>query len=174
VVETELRPETEGAQFLAAALASGMGERTAPGLFSPTGCVAQSQLGDGIREQDATDFLGGALALIGLGEGLTPAGDDCLAGALAVLWRWRAAWMAGIQEIRKAIAAASETGTTMVGREFLLHALAGSFSEVIVDLMHARSSAEAVERADELGKMGASSGADTLRGMHLALEALQP
>jgi hypothetical protein len=45
---------------------------------------------------------------------------------------------------------------------------------VIVDLMNARSAVEAAERADELGKMGASSGADTLWGMHLALEALQP
>jgi hypothetical protein len=174
VVETGLRSKAEGAQFLATALASRTGKRTASGLFSPTGCVAQQQLRHGIREQDATSFLEGALALIGLGEGLTPAGDDCLVGALAVLWRWRAAWMAERQEIRKAIAAASETATTVVGREFLLHALAGSFSEVIVDLMNARSAVEAAERADELGKMGASSGADTLWGMHLALEALQP
>ena len=174
VVETELRPEARGARFLAAALASGVGERTASGLFSPTGCVAQRQLGSSIRKQDASGFLRGALALIGLGEGLTPAGDDCLVGALAVLWRRSAVWMAEIEESRRAIAAASETGTTVVGREFLLYALAGSFSEVIVDLMNARSAAEAAERVDELGKMGASSGADTLWGMRLALEALQP
>jgi len=95
-------------------------------------------------------------------------------GTLAVLWRWRAAWLKENLQVRKAIEAAGETGTTLVGREFLLHALAGSFSELIGHLINARSAAEAVERADEIARMGASSGADTLWGMHLALEGLQP
>jgi hypothetical protein len=95
-------------------------------------------------------------------------------GALAVLWRCRAAWLETNGQIRKVIAAASEIGTSTVGREFLWHALDGSFSELIVNLMNARSVGEAIVRADELGRLGASSGADTLRGMRLALEALQP
>ena len=95
-------------------------------------------------------------------------------GALAVLSRHAAAWLAEHAEVRTALASASERGTTTLGREFLLHALDGSFSEAILRLMQARSAAEAVERIEDLGRMGASSGADTLWGMRLALEALSP
>ena len=172
VVESKFRSTSEGVQFLAAVLASRMIDRAAAGLSSSAGCVAQQQLRQGIRKLDEVSFLEGASALIGLGEGLTPAGDDCLVGALAVLWRCRAAWLEKIEHIRKAIGVVSKFGTTAVGREFLLHAVDGSFSEVIVNLMNARSVGEAIERADELGRLGASSGADTLWGMRLALEAL--
>jgi hypothetical protein len=138
------------------------------------GHLGQRQIGRGIRGRDTRAFLAGAAALIGLGEGLTPAGDDCLVGALAVLSRFAPAWLAEQPVIRTAITAASEAGTTTVAREFLLHALDGSFSEPVVHLMHARSAAEALEYATRLAGMGGSSGADTLRGIGLALEALQP
>ena len=173
-VETRLRPEGNGARLLLAALASRPAPRAAAGLFSPRGRTAQRGLDHGIRERDARAFLEGAAGLIGLGEGLTPAGDDCLVGVLAVLSRHAAAWLTEHAEIRTALASASERGTTTLGREFLLHALDGSFSEAILRLMQARSAAEAVERIEDLGRMGASSGADTLWGIRLALEALSP
>ena len=174
VVETRLRPEGDGARLLLATLASRPAPPAASGLFSPGGRTAQRRLDHGIRERDARAFVEGAAGLIGLGEGLTPAGDDCLVGALAVLSRHAATWLAEHAEVRTALASASERGTTTLGREFLLHALGGSFSEAILRLMQARSAAEAVEGIEDLGRMGASSGADTLRGMRLALEALSP
>jgi Protein of unknown function (DUF2877) len=174
VVETRLRPEGNGGRLLLTALASRPAPPAAAGLFSPGGRTAQKGLDHGIRERDATAFVEGAAGLIGLGEGLTPAGDDCLVGALAVLSRHAAAWLADHAEIRTALAFTSELGTTTLGREFLLHALDGSFSEAILRLMQARSAAEAVERIEDLGRMGASSGADTLWGIRLALGALSP
>ena len=171
-VETRLRPEGDGARLLLAALASRPAPPAAAGLFSPEGRTAQRRLDHGIRERDARAFVEGAAGLIGLGEGLTPAGDDCLVGALAVLSRFAPAWLAEQPVIRTAITAGSEVRTTTVAREFLLHALDGSFSEPVVHLMQARSAAEAVERIEDLGRMGASSGADTLWGMRLAMEAL--
>ena len=173
-VETRLRPEGDGARLLLAALASRPAPPAAAGLFSPGGRTAQRRLDHGIRERDARAFVEGAAGLIGLGEGLTPAGDDCLVGALAVLSRHAATWLAEHAEVRTALASASERGTTTLGREFLLHALGGSFSEPVLRLIQARSAAEAVERIEDLGRMGASSGADTLWGMRLALEALSP
>jgi hypothetical protein len=173
-VDTRLRPEGGDAPLLLEALASRPAPPAAAGLFSPGGRTAQRRLDHGIRDRDAKAFVEGATALIGLGEGLTPAGDDCLVGALAVLSRHAMTWLSEHAEIRTALAVASETGTTTVGREFLLHALEGSFSEAILGLMQARSAAEAVESIDRLRRMGASSGADTLWGMRLALEALFP
>jgi hypothetical protein len=173
-VDTGLQPGRGSPRLLAAVLKDRVGERAALGLLSPRGRVAQRRLGDGIRGRDSAAFVEGGSALIGLGEGLTPAGDDCLVGALAVLWCWRAAWLQEHQEIRRTLAAVSGTRTTTIGREFLFHALDGSFSEAIASLMNARSATEAAERADALAGMGASSGADTLRGMNLALEAICP
>jgi hypothetical protein len=172
-VETRLRPEGGDARLLLATLAS-RPTQPAAGLFSPGGRTAQRRLDHGIRERDARAFVEGAAGLIGLGEGLTPAGDDCLVGALAVLSRHAATWLAEHAEVRTALASAGERGTTTLGREFLLHALGGSFSEPILRLIQARSAAEAVEGIEDLGRMGASSGADTLWGMRLALEALSP
>ncbi len=172
-VVTRLRPEGGDARLLLATLAS-RPTQPAAGLFSPGGRTAQQRLDHGIRRREAVAFVEGATALIGLGEGLTPAGDDCLVGALAVLSRHAAIWLSEHAEIRTALAVASETGTTTLGREFLLHALGGSFSEAILGLMQARSRVEAVEQIDRLRRMGASSGADTLWGMRLALEALFP
>ena len=173
-VETRLRPEEDGARLLLTVLASSRPAPPAAGLFSPGGRTAQRRLDHGIRERDARAFVEGAAGLIGLGEGLTPAGDDCLVGTLAVLSCLAAKWLTEHAEVRTALASASERGTTTLGREFLLHALGGSFSEPILRLMLARSAAEAVERVEDLGRMGASSGADTLWGMRLALEALFP
>ena len=173
-VETRLRPEGGGARLLLEVLASRPAPPAAAGILSPGGRTAQRRLDHGIRKRDAKAFVEGATALIGLGEGLTPAGDDCLVGALAVLSRHAATWLAEHAEIRTALATATETRTTTLGHEFLLHALEGSFSEAILGLMQARSAAEAVERIDRLRTMGASSGADTLWGMRLALEALFP
>ncbi len=172
-VDMSLRPAEGGAGFLPATLASRADEGVAPSLLSPGGVADQRRLSHGIRTRDAAGVFEAATDLIGLGEGLTPAGDDCLVGALAVLWRWAAAWLEGNREILDKITADSEARTTRLGCEFLRHAAAGSFTEAIVRLVSARSAMEAVTWADALVGVGASSGADTLRGMRLALEALQ-
>ena len=172
LVDTTIHPTDAGPGLLTSVLASTAMPVVASGLSSPSGRSAQRHLADGIRNREARTFVEGSCALIGLGEGLTPAGDDCLVGALAVLSRFAPAWLAEQPVIRTAITAGSEARTTTVAREFLLHALDGSFSEPVVHLMQARSAAEAIERIEDLGRMGASSGADTLWGMRLAMEAL--
>jgi len=142
----------------------------APGLDSPIGVGARATLAAGIGSRDATRLIAGACALLGLGEGLTPAGDDCLVGALAVLH----AIDAGALEPGPvtAIAAAAAARTTAIGREFVLHALAGRFSEPVLAVLRARSSLESARAAERLRGLGATSGADTLAGMRLAWDAL--
>jgi uncharacterized protein DUF2877 len=168
-----IHPTGESFDVLAASLKERIGPPVAPGLSSETGIAAQQLVLQGIRSGECPAFLQGARALIGLGEGLTPAGDDCLVGALAVLQRFSRPWLESLPEIPAALAAAVEDGTTMMGREFILHALAGSFSEVVLRLLTATSVQDAMRAAAQLLATGGTSGADTLRGMQLALEALR-
>jgi hypothetical protein len=146
----------------------------APGLSSPGGLWAQRRLADGIRNRDARTFVEGARALVGLGEGLTPAGDDLLVGSLAVLHRARRSWLTAHPEVAVQIAAAARSGTTMVGRDFILHALVGTFSETMLRLVAAATESDARLAAAALAGTGGTSGADTLAGMRMALEALAP
>ena len=62
--------------------------------------------------------------------------------------------------------------TTAIGREFVLHALAGRFSEPVLAVLRARSRRSRRGRRARLAALGATSGADTLAGMRLAWDAL--
>lgn len=172
-VDLALRPGETDARPLARALGDLTPPDGAPGLRSPTGRAAREQLAAGIRERDANAFVAGARALIGLGEGLTPGGDDCLVGALAVLHRLAPSPLARDPEIHAALARAAGAGTTTIGREFIRHALRGVFSEPVIELLTARSEVAAARAAARLLMLGATSGADTLAGIRLALEALE-
>lgn len=141
-------------------------------LWSGAGRRGQRALALGIRFADAGAFVAGAQALIGLGEGLTPAGDDCLVGAFAVLWRFGRWRLSALGRASGAIAEATERGTTTVGRAFLVHALGGEFSEAVGALLRAETITEARVAAASLRAMGGTSGTDTLSGMRLAFAAL--
>src|SRR5262249_10398783 len=98
---------------------------------------ARGNMADGIARRDAGAFLAGALALIGLGEGLTPSGDDCLVGALAVAHRFAGPWVAAHPDIGNELGRAAAIGTTTVAAEFVAHAAAGHFAENLLDLLTA-------------------------------------
>lgn len=109
--------------------------------------------------------------LIGLGPGLTPSGDDVLVGLVAALFALgdtRAAILAGTW------ATCAATRTTPVAASFHRHAAAGDFAERLHDLLGAvlagppERIAGSVHRA---AAWGATSGADTVLGVLLALRA---
>jgi hypothetical protein len=129
-------------------------------------------LAEGLAHHDLERVLGAARGLIGLGPGLTPAGDDCLVGVLAVLHRVDAPWLASVPALRDGIRAAARAATTSVSAEFLRHALDGLFGETLVDFVTAANADGAQEGARRLRAHGATSGADTLLGVALALEAV--
>src|SRR5262245_646541 len=144
----------------------------APTLASLRAREAERRLAQGLRDQDAARFIGGALDLIGLGEGLTPAGDDLLVGVLAITWRFRPRFLIDNADIARAIAGAARDRTTLVAREFLRHAVDGSFSETVIALVRAPEASAAHRALALLIAMGATSGADTAAGMLLASTAL--
>ena len=122
--------------------------------------------GDDLRAGEAGEHL------IGLGPGLTPSGDDLLVGVAAALFATgdpRAARLAGHW------AAAAHGRTTPVAVAYLRHAAGAAFAERLHDLLWTillgtcEGIAAAVDRA---GAWGATSGADTVRGVSLALAAI--
>ena len=139
--------------------------------FLPSAEPAQRMIAAAIARRDSALFVAGARQLIGLGEGLTPAGDDCLVGILAVLFRFVPGW---IEEsaVEEQVATYLDDHTTTIGREFVWYALQGAFSEPIVRLLTADSDVAVQRAAQTLCTFGATSGADTLAGARLALDTL--
>ena len=146
--------------------------RCARALGSGPGRQALEALEGGLAAVDAGAFADAACALIGLGEGLTPAGDDCVVGALAAGHRLLPRWLTDAHGPRARLAEAARHRTTDVARDFLLEALDGRFAEVVTDLLAARSQGLAASAARRLLDMGATSGADTLCGIRLGCRAL--
>lgn len=142
--------------------------RHSASLDSAPGVAGRARLAAAIRERDAARLIAGAVTLLGLGDGLTPSGDDCLVGALAVLHAIGHPALVRPPTPAAAIARAAAERTTAVGREFVVHALAGRFSEPMLTLLRARAPLEAAEAARRLAGLGATSGMDTLAGLRLA------
>jgi Protein of unknown function (DUF2877) len=144
----------------------------APALSSVTGLRARARIAEGLSRHLPDLFIEGVCGLVGLGEGLTPAGDDCVVGVLAVIHRLAPAWLRQHPWIAASIAARAAAATTTIAGEFLTHGLAGRFAEPVIELLTG-CTADTIERAAaRLLRMGATSGADTLVGVRLALSAL--
>ena len=130
--------------------------------------AATTRLGDALRGRD--DLAGAADALVGLGPGLTPAGDDVLAGVLVThvhLGHRLDALTA--QVVRRAGA------TTALSAELLRHAGEGRAAPPVLGLLDALVGARPVRPALlALLAVGSTSGADTATGVLLAARSLDP
>ncbi len=113
-----------------------------------------------------------ALGVIGLGPGLTPAGDDVVAGALAVLA------LAGRLDdsVRDAIHAHASTRTVALSAALLEAAGRGQMIPQAARLLTIVAAGDphdlAPSAASELFRVGSTSGHDLCAGMAGALEAL--
>ena len=142
-------------------------------LGEGAGLAAREMLEGGIAAGDHRAFADAACRLIGLGEGLTPAGDDCVLGAVAAIHRVARGWLTEYEGQRDRLADAARRRTTDIARDFLLEALHGRFAEPVLALLTAGSDDDAGHAARHLLAMGATSGADTLCGIRLACRALE-
>ena len=172
VVDTSIGAGSDP-RALADALAGAPRPLAAASLLSAIALEGRRRLAEGLRRGDAERFVDGARRLIGLGEGLTPAGDDLLVGSLAVARRFRPDFLLDNPGIEQALADTARDGTTLVAREFLLEALAGRFSEIVIALLTAADAPRARAALGDLLELGATSGADTATGMRLALDAIE-
>ncbi len=131
--------------------------------------------------QDIAGIENATHGLAGLGPGLTPSGDDALAGftsIMVLLSPQLSADGASRIHIAATVAAAARPRTTALSAVLLAHAARGEVAEQLSTLLLALSlPAEASEvvlnAADRVLAFGANSGGDTLLGILLGLRALE-
>jgi len=128
-------------------------------------------LAGAIGRFDADRTVEALALLIGLGPGLTPAGDDFIVGLLAALWSRHdcRALLAKLQEPLARLAATSHP----ISRQFLVDALEGEFCEPLSDLAIAISTLDrerASKAAQRVTRIGHTSGADALTGFLFAMQ----
>jgi len=172
VVDLRLRRRLRALPAAARALARHTGTTPAKGPFEPALAAALERFRSGGEVR-------GLAALVGLGEGLTPSGDDALVGVLAGLDAASEA-SGDAAALRERLRAELERGTsrtTRLAAQMLDAATAGFYAEPVLGLLETlalpRPAAKALERAvATLLAVGHRSGADTLRGIGVALGRL--
>jgi uncharacterized protein DUF2877 len=131
---------------------------------------AFAALGEAFASDSEAAIVRAGRRLVGLGAGLTPAGDDSLVGltaSLTALGDIRARGLAG------AWAQYAIGRTTVVAESFHRHAAAGAYSERLHEVLRAilAGPLEAIPAAVGIAAAwGATSGSDTLAGILLALD----
>lgn len=155
---TALTPETltAGAGPLLDALTRAPASALADPAYEP-------RLTRAVRCVDRGDLDGAVDALAGLGPGLTPAGDDALAGILLVL---------GAYDRAAAVGAADRARTNDIARAFLAWAARGQSIEPVHRLLAAGDAGRASAALADLLRFGHSSGADLAFGLRVGLRAL--
>lgn len=117
-----------------------------------------------------------AARIAGLGPGLTPSGDDLLAGALAThAWAEAAGLVAAGRRVRHAIGEAAGSRTTRLGSQLLGAAVDGEVATPLarlLDSLFRRIGTFPPDLAPLLA-VGETSGADMLAGVRLAGRALR-
>jgi hypothetical protein len=114
-------------------------------------------------------------ALVGLGEGLTPSGDDFLVGFLAVLHLTGFLPCRADSLVQAQFYECVRLGTSQLSGEFLRCALTGHFAEPLVMLVRALCAPEADAwpvHAATLATVGHSSGVDAMVGIALGCRLL--
>lgn len=132
-------------------------------------------------QQDRAMLATAVSKLVGLGPGLTPSGDDVLGGFAAVMVLLSPYLSIDAHErvwIAELIAQIAGPRTTLISRVLLDYAAKGAVAEQIGDLLLALARPlnehDAVWRAAQrVLAFGATSGADTLLGILLALRVLE-
>jgi hypothetical protein len=131
--------------------------------------------------QDIAGVEEAARRLAGLGPGLTPSGDDALAGFAAVMTLLSpqlSVDAAPRDHIAAAIASVARPRTTALSAVLLAHAARGEVAEHLGNLLLSltlpvEASKAVLHAADHVLAFGANSGGDTMLGMLLGLRALE-
>ena len=118
--------------------------------------------------RDVDAVVAALSALVGLGAGLTPAGDDFIVGYLAALWS-RSRREPGIAALLLALelpVGRLARHTNAISRQMLLDALQGHFAERLTDVVRCICGGGDVAAASMRAlAVGHSSGADALCGL---------
>jgi Protein of unknown function (DUF2877) len=121
-------------------------------------------------------FEASALRVLGLGNGLTPSGDDFLGGIFfALAHKPHSAWVSAMPSLQAAIQAACKDATNPISAALLADNMAGTSYGQLHDMLDALESNDSrfiAAATDALLRLGSSSGADLLAGLLLALQEI--
>ncbi len=130
---------------------------------------------DALRANDLAAFEAAALRVLGLGHGLTPSGDDFVGGILFALHHApRPQWRSAMPGLHSRIRAAAAVSTNIISAALLDDLMYGASYSVLHQLLAALQTKHppVIEEATaQLLRLGATSGADMLAGLLLALTA---
>lgn len=147
-------------------------EHPAFNMFARKACPALSELFYAIRTAE-NDGIGRAVKnLAGLGQGLTPSGDDVMLGMLAVFSLTGGGQDPGIAQFSSWIENEISNYTSEISAAYLLAAAAGERYSMIDEAIISAGTGH-LSAVEELMKVGGSSGMDMLLGMILALLTLE-
>lgn len=133
---------------------------------------------DGLLAWDQPSIRAAALDLLGLGPGLTPAGDDLLCGLLAGLVTLGPGWRSADRSSRlgrslsTTLDEAAADRTTALARTLLHFAGRGVAVEPLLDVLWSLDQGGPIVGLDELLAIGHSSGGDMLAGALLAVASM--
>lgn len=136
---------------------------------------------NGLNRHDLAAFTAASLKVLGLGHGLTPSGDDFVGGVMFTLHHLRASvsdlsWLDGLPPAARQLQQAAQTQTNVISAALLDDLMTGRSYRALHDLLAALNTRDAVtiETATaRLLALGASSGADMLAGVLLAIGTLR-
>jgi hypothetical protein len=137
--------------------------------------TALAPLCSGRQEFVVTTLLTLVKALVGLGQGLTPSGDDFLVGLLAVLHVTGSLPCRAGSPLHTQFCQCIRLGTSQLSGEFLCCAFEGHFAEPLVMLVQALCAPASdawPAHAATLAAVGHSSGVDAMVGIALGCRLL--
>jgi Protein of unknown function (DUF2877) len=124
-------------------------------------------------DNDVDAFTSAALRVLGLGNGLTPSGDDFVGGMMfALAHAPRQAWVDDLPMIKTRIRNTASTSTNVISAALLDDMMAGKSYRALHDVLlalHSNNEINIVSACKKLLNVGASSGADMLSGLLLTL-----
>ena len=126
------------------------------------------------RREDLEGLKRAVAAMIGLGVGLTPSGDDFLVGLLLALSVGLPGRMEPVLEELKAHIRRFSGGTNDISRQYLLCACRGEYSLRLHELLQAGAEGKGIRTAlEKTAEIGHSSGVDTLNGLLAGIKIIQ-
>lgn len=133
-----------------------------------------SRFADALAAADTEAVEHAALGLLGLGPGLTPSGDDIVAGALVTLRAFAGApaLAARADTVAQTVVSSAPGRTSLVSADLLGHAAAGRCVPQLAALLAALDRGGSLDAPlCALLSVGHSSGGDLTRGVSIALSA---
>ena len=130
-----------------------------------------------LQVNDVAAFERAALRVLGLGPGLTPSGDDFVGGVFFALHHApRSHWRAALPAVQARFRTAAACATNVISAALLDDLMDGHSHQALHDLLdalHAEDPARIQAATTAMLGIGASSGADMLCGVVLALTTWQ-